>query len=277
MNDHTKYWRIENYGSLAFLRAMYTTYAFPKHLHETYVIEIVQQGVDRFFCAGRTYCAPAGSIVLINPYEVHTGQSVGADPLIYRSLYPAPELLHDKLIEMDAPSFSPYFGCRVLHDPALYRNLLALHCAFEEREDALLCDTLFYAAFGNLLRKSTQPALPATPSPCGHTRQLLRVKSFLIENTSEKISLQQLSKIAGVSPFHLLRIFCSAFGLSPHAFLTNLRVERAKKHIAAHMPLAQVAHAAGFCDQSHLTRHFKRLTGMTPGQYAQTCGVTCAP
>ena len=270
MIDHTKFWRIPNYHALTFLHATYSTYAFPKHLHETYVIEMVLQGMDRFFCDGKTYNAAAGSIVIINPYEVHTGQSVGAHPLIYRSLYPSIALMHDLLGELELTTAKmPLFHRRVLREPGLFHKLLQVHQAFEFGEDQLACDTLLCEAFSGLVRTSAPSGTLISGKNPPPRQSMQRAQAYLHENLAEKITLHQLAQVAEMSSFHLLRTFCDAFGISPHEYLTNLRIERAKRMIAERKPLAQVACETGFCDQSHFSRHFKRLVGMTPGQYAQ--------
>lgn len=76
-----------------------------------------------------------------------------------------------------------------------------------------------------------------------------------------------LARVAGLSAFHLCRVFRDAVGMPPHAYQTQVRVRQAKSLLRAGMPAAQVAAAAGFSDQAHLTRHFKQIVGVTPGRY----------
>lgn len=266
--EQTKLWRVENFHCIDLLKATYTTYVFPKHLHETYVIEIVEQGVDEFFCAGTMYTAPAGSIILINPYEVHTGRSAGKSPLVYRCMYPSAALMRKViygLIETDCQP--PNFTCHVIQDRYLFKKLLQLHYVLENGEDELKCDALLLMTFSYLVQQFSENSLALKQYECENFA-IHRVKDCLIENYAEKISLNTLSQFTGISPFYLLRSFRNIFGIPPHEFLTNIRVERAKRLLASDMPIAQVAYETGFCDQSHLTRHFKRLVGLTPGQYA---------
>src|SRR5262245_14251841 len=91
--DTARLRRLEAFHGLELLTAHYSRHAFPRHLHNTFVVQVVEQGVDEFLCQGATYLAPAGSVVIINPHNVHTGRSADAAPLRYRSLYPAVELL----------------------------------------------------------------------------------------------------------------------------------------------------------------------------------------
>uniref|UniRef100_UPI0012E1DA04 helix-turn-helix domain-containing protein n=1 Tax=Nonomuraea sp. SBT364 TaxID=1580530 RepID=UPI0012E1DA04 len=79
--------------------------------------------------------------------------------------------------------------------------------------------------------------------------------------------LRELAAAVGATPFALVRAFRLAYGLPPHAYLTQLRVRRARELLARGTPPAEAALAAGFCDQSHLSRHFRRIVGTTPGAY----------
>lgn len=96
-----------------------------------------------------------------------------------------------------------------------------------------------------------------------------RVKKYLLDNLAEKVSLHDLSKVAGLSSFHLTRVFRKETGLPPHAFLINARIEKAKKLLAEGWSIAQTAYETGFTDQSHFTRQFKRTVGTTPKNYTE--------
>jgi AraC-like DNA-binding protein len=90
---------------------------------------------------------------------------------------------------------------------------------------------------------------------------------LLHDSYRERISLDQLAACAGLSPFHFLRVFVQDVGLTPHAYLNQIRVREARRKLSLGAPCAQVALDCGFCDQSHMVRAFKRSTGVTPGQY----------
>lgn len=90
---------------------------------------------------------------------------------------------------------------------------------------------------------------------------------YLETHYAAAITLDDLAAQTHLSPYHLLRLFKATYGLPPHAYLTQLRVQRAKRLLLAGQPIAAVALDVGFVDQSHLTRHFKRIVGVPPGQY----------
>jgi AraC-like DNA-binding protein len=101
---------------------------------------------------------------------------------------------------------------------------------------------------------------------------VVRVREYLYEDPVASITLDQLARMAGLSKYHFLRVFASAFGLSPHALQMRLRLELARRFIDEGRSLVFVAYDAGFADQSHLTRRFKRCFGVTPGEYRHLGG-----
>lgn len=102
-----------------------------------------------------------------------------------------------------------------------------------------------------------------------HADVIRAARAYIEVNCTRTVTLAELARITGFSQFHLCRIFRDATGVPPYAYLIRTRLRRARRLIAAGEPLSTVAYATGFSDQSHLTRHFKRAFGMTPGQYAR--------
>ena len=94
-----------------------------------------------------------------------------------------------------------------------------------------------------------------------------RVIDYLDNHFDEDLSIDTLAGIACLSPYHFIRTFSNQSGLTPHAWLMQLRARKAKELLGRGLPIADVAAQTGFSDQSHLNRSFKRLLGFTPGQY----------
>jgi AraC family transcriptional regulator len=93
---------------------------------------------------------------------------------------------------------------------------------------------------------------------------------FIHAHYTTDLSLSEIARAVNLSPFHIARVFKQSLGVSPHQYLIQLRVNSARSLLAAgsgERSLAEVASAVGFADQSHLTRHFKRIVGMTPRQF----------
>jgi AraC-like DNA-binding protein len=113
-------------------------------------------------------------------------------------------------------------------------------------------------------------APPQVPRPPGRERRAVRLsREYLHEHAAENVTLEALARFAGLSAFHLCRVFRAAVGMTPHAYQTQARVRRAKSLLVAGLPITVVAAQTGFYDQAHLTRHFKRIVGLTPGQYVR--------
>jgi len=262
-----KLFRTPAFRNLEFLTVSHQTHVYPRHWNETYVIQAVEQGVNGCYCKQATHLAPAGSVVLINPFEIHTGYAVGEAPLMYRTLYPTPELLAEITATMVERKVDlPFFPGTVVWDDRLAQMILRAHRACEEGADSLTVESLTLAALTFLIRHHADQRFAVRP----YKKELAavkRAKEYLAENFTQNISLDTLSKIAYLSPFHLLRAFRQTVGLPPHEYLINLRVEHAKQLLAKGRPLAEVAYETGFCDQSHFNRQSKRLIGITPGHY----------
>jgi AraC-like DNA-binding protein len=148
---------------------------------------------------------------------------------------------------------------------ALY---LDLHLTLETRGSRLAGELLLLELMARLVTRYAQE--PASTKASGQERQpISRVRDYLTESYAENVRLDQLAQIAGLSAFHLSRVFCREVGMPPHAFQTQVRIARAKTLIRQGHPISHVAMLTGFADQSHFTRHFKRLVQLTPGQYLQ--------
>ena len=103
-----------------------------------------------------------------------------------------------------------------------------------------------------------------------HTRPVRRAMEYLRAGLAESITLDDLATVAGLDKFHLCRAFRAQIGMPPHAYLTHLRIQRAKELLAAGVRASELAPRVGLYDQSQLTRHFRRIVGMTPARYGNT-------
>ena len=95
-----------------------------------------------------------------------------------------------------------------------------------------------------------------------------RVREYVDVHLSENINLTMLAAVAGLSMHHFAREFKQSFGVTPHFYLTQKRVERAQEMLAqTDLSLSEIAYATGFSDQSHLARHFRHILGTTPREF----------
>ena len=124
------------------------------------------------------------------------------------------------------------------------------------------------AAFLEAASDETRPLPPAPMTP-----PIARAKKLLEERYADDVRLDELEAAIGLSRFYLVRRFRAEVGMPPHAYQLALRLDRARVLVAEGVPLVEVASRCGFTDQSHLTRHFRRATGVAPGAYARSARV----
>jgi AraC-like DNA-binding protein len=263
-------WSEEAFGATEFLSADYRDFVFPAHLHETFAIGVIQAGGQRFR-PGRASALvmPAGTLCAINPGVVHEGCPATEQGWRYRMFYPSPTLVAGALEHAQRASVSGEWGLEshVIEDRELYREFLILHLSSQLEDTLLERQTRigeflrrFFERHGNFSPERSQPRVAP--------RTVARVREYLHSMYPRQVSIDDLAQAAGVSGTHVIRAFSAETGMPPHAYLVSLRVERAKALLRQGRSVAEAALETGFYDQSQLTRHFKRLTGVTPALFA---------
>jgi AraC-like DNA-binding protein len=268
LREQTHFWPNSALGaSFDALTATYVTHSFSRHTHEGFAIGVIERGAETFYYRGDMHIAPAGSIVVINPGELHTGQAVAPEGWTYRMIYPEAELLRQAASHIAARTVSvPFFGNPVIRDPLIFQRLRLAHLALERSAPRLEQETRLLHALTLMVRRYADGSLSSSDFP--HTPDALqRARDYIHAHYGEDISLETLAQSVYLSPYHLSRLFHERFGLPPHAYLNQVRVTQAKALLNQGYEVADVSLAVGFADQSHLTRAFKRIIGVAPGQY----------
>jgi AraC-like DNA-binding protein len=277
MNDlphrKTKFWLAPELSNLELFRATAIHYSYARHSHSGYSIGLIESGVGGNYYRGSSYLAPAKSIVLMNPEEVHTGYSAEGQPLSYRMLYANVECVQQIANELGIKEF-PHFKDAVIQDERLAEQIFSLHVTLERSPDQLEQQFLFVKVLSDLLTHYAAVKVPSFRNSQEH-RAIQLVKEYLHDNFNTNVSLEQLAILTGLNRSYLIRIFCQSVGMPPYTYLNQVRVEKAKRLLSQEMTLAEVAIAVGLSDQSHLNRHFKRIVGITPGQYRQMSTAGC--
>lgn len=266
--EQARYWQHGAVPGVDLLRARFITHRYGRHAHETYTVGVIESGVEEFDYGGQLLRAGAGAVALLNPEVVHTGQAGVPGGWSYRVLYPAVGLMADIARELGAPGGTPTFPETVIDDARSARLLRAAHLA-AEHGDRLASSSLLRAALAGILSAHARLASAGdSPRRPRNSAVIIRaVQDVLADRIADPPTLDELAAAAGMSPFALLRAFRDATGLPPHAYLNQLRVRLARRLLDAGLPPADVAAEAGFADQPHLTRHFKRVVGVPPGAY----------
>jgi AraC-like DNA-binding protein len=263
----TRYWHDPHITGLSCLRADFTTHSYSPHSHDGFVVAVTELGGAEFKSRGQIDRATESVLLVFNPDEPHSGRMGGSPRWCYRSLYLAPQAIGcvTGSLGITRPI---YFTRNALHDPVLIRAFLHLHEALEGGRDILEQRDILITSFGVLLTRYGDGGerIPRFPSD---SRALREVIAHIRDCYAENLTLERMGTRVGLTAFQLIGLFKRSVGLTPHAYLTQVRLQAAMGELRAGASLTEAALAAGFFDQSALNRHFKRSLGITPLQYRQ--------
>ncbi len=158
----------------------------------------------------------------------------------------------------------PFFRQPVIYDPELFREFLHMHQVLEEDAPVLERESRLLWVLSKLIERYADPAEIVRPIRLEH-RAVAAMVDYMHDNMTDTIKLEDLSKLTHLSKYYLISVFRDAMGLPPHAYLNQLRIDRAKSLLLGGSLPADAAAQVGFADQAHLTRLFKRTIGVTPG------------
>lgn len=216
---------------------------------------------------GRTHSYAAGAVFASRAGDVHSDRRIDS-PVTYRIAAFEPEHVLEARAALGVPTQGDLELGEI--DPRtpgatrvrnMQRTLFASRAEIAEQEEAIrdgLC------ALIELARHPRAPSELREAPAC-----VRRAQDFMREHQHTALRLQDAADAAGIDQFRLIRAFRQHVGMSPYAWLTHLRVQRAKTLLAAGHTAIDVAQELGYCDQSQLHRHFRRIVGTTPGAYAR--------
>jgi AraC-like DNA-binding protein len=244
----------------------------PRHVHHEYVFSLVVEGPWEIECGHckATHIIEKGDLLLTEAHEVYAGRALGEPPWRRLSI----NISRSKILSLfdyaaDENQISlPHFTPAAVSDPSLRRLFLALYESLNDDRTALERESRLLD-WTSSLRRHCAPRSESLESRRVYreTAAVRRVREFISESFADNIRLPELAKIAGLSAFHLNRVFASQVGLPPHEYQNQLRIEAAGRLLAQNKTYAEVALETGFSDQSHFIRFFKRYTGVTPKNF----------
>ena len=203
-----------------------------------------------------------GSLVLMNPEEVHACNPIADQPWSYLMFYLDTDWLRSQQEEAGLGGEFRPFDMTASRDPLLYQGLQHLHHQLVQAPDPLAREVACHLFSRQLLARLTPARWDDRPP-----QHLQRAAELMQDDSASPLSLSQLSAVAGLTPSHFVRAFSQHYGMTPHAYLLDRRIRHARTLLKQGQPLAEVALASGFADQAHFQRQFKRRVAATPGQY----------
>jgi AraC-like DNA-binding protein len=268
-HNHISVWRPSDLDHLELRRGIGTTTPIPRHWHEEFQLCLIESGEGEMSYRRETHLTPPASLFIVHPGEIHSNRSYHSTGCTYRTLF----IQSDFMRQATPQTFGrdggvPFIPTTVIFDRDFLELFVQLHVALGSPCSTLERQSLLYTFTTRLITQFGEQR--SVRSSFGEKRvDVKRACEYLFESYAKNVLLEELADLAGLSPYHFNRVFCEQIGMPPHAFQTQVRVARAKKLLFEGWPISEVAVRTGFADQSHLTRHFKRLCGVTPGQYQQ--------
>ncbi|RYC17787.1 AraC family transcriptional regulator [Ciceribacter ferrooxidans] len=266
MAERTNFWRDGRFAGMECLSATFRTHEYAPHAHDTFSIGAIESGSQIARIRGSREETGPGHLYLINPEVVHDG-APGADGYRYRMIYPSEALYRDVLEDVTGKAChgTPAFARGTPLDPELAHAFHRAHLALEDNVGALEAEESMFSVLAAIFVRHGSRRI--SPVDTRERTAVWRARDHLSENFAKDIGLDELATTAGLSRAHLIRAFRKEFHITPHAFLTDIRVRQARTLLRLGRPIADVALDCGFADQAHFSRHFKARTGVTPGQF----------
>ncbi|MEU3511912.1 AraC family transcriptional regulator [Streptomyces longwoodensis] len=255
-------WRPRVRGVTEVFHAHFTEYAYPMHVHDAWTLLIVDDGAVRYDLERHEHGTPHDTVSLLPPHVPHNGAPATPHGFRKRVVYLDASVLGEDLIgaAVDGPD---------LRDALLRRRVGRLHTALARPGDELEAESrLTFVA--EHLRERLDERLRPTGREARDPALARRLRELLDARVTDGVTLEEAARLLHAHPAHLVRAFSGAYGIAPHQYLTSRRVGRARRLLLDGLPPGEVATTAGFFDQAHLTRHFRRLVGVPPGRYRRS-------
>lgn len=243
-------------GRVERIEAWFAGHGYEPHRHDTYSIGRTLTGVQSFNYHGALCHGMPGNTLVLHPDEVHDGMAGTDAGFRYRMAYIDPALIQQVL----GGEPLPYIEGGLSSDPRLYQAAEPFVQAIDyslaplEEQDALYDLAMAMKAVAGKPRGRQRLDYPATQ----------RARAFIMAHLHEDITLDMLEHASGRERWSLSRDFRALYGTSPYRFVTLRRLDTVRTLIADGFTLVDAALAAGFHDQSHMTRYFTRCYGVAP-------------
>lgn len=243
---------------------------YAPHSHTQWSIGAITGGQSTFQYRNDHYRIHVGDLVLMNPEWVHACNPIGNQPWAYLMLYVDTGWLTNLRYQaglLQEPKWQD-ISTATVSDPTWYERYCRMaDCLLDTQRDLLDKQTEVVEFLLDLMHElAKQPVVQEPKAP----QALETLARYLDGHAAEEVSLDTLCDISGYSAGHLIRSFRQYFGLTPHAYLVNRRVQLGRRDLQNGTPIAEAALKAGFADQPHFQRAFKRLMAATPNQYRRS-------
>ncbi|MHC8327253.1 AraC family ligand binding domain-containing protein [Pseudomonas sp. LB1P83] len=239
---------------------------YTRHAHEHFSIGAITAGRSTYIHEQAQFQVSAGTVVLMNPDDVHACNPIDNQPWSYLMLYVETPWLTDLQHQLGFSQDSAFRRFSITHtrDDNLFAGLNSLYEILVDPLQDVLCKHSAAVEFFTDVQQRLNPVDQPLREP---NFKLERAADYIRDNCTLQLKLEDICEAAQLSPSYLIRAFKHHYGMTPHAFLVNRRIQFARDQLRSGKLIADVALEAGFADQAHFQRVFKQHLAATPGQY----------
>lgn len=260
------FWRDD---TLPFIEARFVedgrTVCYSRHFHDTFSIGAITGGRSTYLNGRRRETVVAGAVVVMNPGDVHACNPIDDERWAYRMLYVdrvwLTGLQHGLGLSRNQDLRA--FSTAVTTDPSLFAGFVQLTGVLTDASAEPLQKSAAAVSFFTDVQQRLDPA----PCQRDDAAKLRLAAEFISDNRTRRVTLDEICAATDLSASYLIRSFKRRYGMTPHAYLINRRIQYGQAELRRGRAIADVAQDAGFADQAHFQRAFKRLLAATPRQY----------
>jgi AraC-like DNA-binding protein len=260
-HEWVRAWKPQVPGIHEVFHASFAGHAYPPHTHDAWTVFIVDRGAVRYDLESRHRGAAGRRITILPPHVTHDGRAAATTGYRKRVLYLGEDVLGERLIgpAVDRPD---------IEDRAVVRGFEAVHRALRDPDGTLEVES-HLALMAERIRRRLGGVREDPPVLMGDALAA-SLRDLLDDRSSEPPTLAEAAVLLHASASQLVRCFTGTFGIAPHRYVVGRRIDAARRLLLDGVPPARAAVEAGFHDQAHLTRHFRRHVGVTPGRYVSS-------
>lgn len=239
---------------------------YARHSHEIFSIGAITSGCCNYLHEKTSHRISTGTVVLMNPGDVHACNPVEDQPWSYVMLYVDAQWLAgiQQGFDEDAGGLFQPVAATYTQSPALFNGLTGLYAQLIDPELEVLARHEAAIKFFSAMQQELGGSV-ALPKPAN--ARVERAAEYIDEHFLRTLRLQDICEAASLSEAYLIRAFEQRYHMTPHAYLINRRIQHAQAQLREGALIADIAQQTGFADQAHFQRVFKKHLAATPGQY----------
>lgn len=272
--DYSEYQILSQIPGIKILKAFYHNHHFKTHAHDGYTLGIIINGAGGFRYKKKEQITHGGHVTLLDPFEPHAGHVIGKKGWRYNTLYISPDYLFETADDLlkSCPAEIHFGRDAALSDPEIFNLLSIFHSKLNHKNELLESESILQLVISRLLERYAERSvhLPNIQNESSRTK---RLNDYIQSNYQDKIMLSELAELTELSKYQVIRVFQKNKGLSPHEFQNQLRIQEVCRLLNKKIPIAEAALDTGFYDQSHMSKTFKSIVGVTPGKYLEACNI----